>query len=145
MPPMDEPNHPRLRQYVHEHTKAWSATVDSADAFIFVTPEYNFGMIAPLKNALDYLSAEWNGKPVGFVSYGGVSAGLRGVQMAKQVVTTLQMMPVAEAVSIPMVASFFDEEKQFHPNEILETSATALLDALERWTKAMRPLREKAA
>jgi NAD(P)H-dependent FMN reductase len=84
LPFMDEPNHPRLRRYTHEHTKAWSARVDSADAFVFVTPEYNYGLTAPLKNAIDYLHFEWQHKPVGFVSYGGVAAGTRAVQMLKQ-------------------------------------------------------------
>lgn len=145
LPFMDEPNHPRLRKYVHEHTKAWSASVESADAFIFVTPEYNYGMIAPLKNAIDYLSAEWNSKPVGFVSYGGVSAGTRGVQMAKQVVTTLSMMPLNEAVSIPFVSQFFDENKVLHPNDVMESALQTMLGALEKWAKALRPLRQKAA
>lgn len=56
LPFMDEPQHPRLRQYVHQHTKDWSAMIDAADAFLFVTPEYNYGLTAPLKNAIDYLS-----------------------------------------------------------------------------------------
>src|SRR5689334_4480755 len=75
LPLLDEPHHPRLRRYVHQHTQAWSARVEAADAFVFVTPEYNYGMPASLKNALDYLNQEWHYKPVGFVSYGGVSAG----------------------------------------------------------------------
>src|SRR3954467_897411 len=70
LPMMDEPLHPRLRKYQHEHTRKWSATIDDADAFVIVTAEYNFGMPAPLKNALDYLFQEWAYKPVGIVSYG---------------------------------------------------------------------------
>src|SRR5579884_3827491 len=101
LPFMDEPNHPRFKKYAHQHTKDWSAKVESADAFVFVMPEYNYGITAPLKNAIDYLHQEWQYKPVGFVSYGGVSAGTRAVQMIKQVVTTLKMIPVSEAVSIP--------------------------------------------
>jgi NAD(P)H-dependent FMN reductase len=87
LPFMDEPNHPRLRQYTQPHTQRWSATVDRADGFVFVMPEYNNGFNAPLKNAIDYLYQEWQYKPVGFVSYGGTSGGLRAVQMAKLVVT----------------------------------------------------------
>jgi NAD(P)H-dependent FMN reductase len=143
LPFMDEPNHPRLRQYIHRHTKEWSRTIDSADAFIFVMPEYNYGFNAPLKNAIDYLHYEWQYKPVGFVSYGGVSAGTRAVQMLKQVVTTLKMAPIAEAVSIPFVTQFIDEDGQVQPNQVMETSATAMLDELERWTAVMQPLREK--
>lgn len=104
LPFLDEPNHPRLRRYEHEHTKAWSARVEAADAFIFVTPEYNFAMPATLKNAIDYLFHEWAYKPVAFVSYGGASGGIRSVQMAKQVVTTLRMFPLAEAVALPFVS-----------------------------------------
>src|SRR5690242_19682950 len=75
LPFLDEPRHPRLRQYEHQHTRDWSARVDAADAFAIVTPEYNSGLPATLKNALDFLNQEWRYKPVGFVSYGGVSAG----------------------------------------------------------------------
>jgi NAD(P)H-dependent FMN reductase len=87
LPFMDEPKHPRLHQYEHEHTIRWSETVDEIDAFLFVMPEYNFGFTAPLKNAIDYLHHEWAYKPVGLVTYGGVSAGTRAAQMIKQVVT----------------------------------------------------------
>src|SRR5919202_6790763 len=93
LPFLDEPNHPRLQQYQHEHTKRWSATIDAADAFIIVLGEYNFGFPAPIKNALDYLFNEWKHKPVAIVSYGGISGGLRSTQMIKQVVTALSIMP----------------------------------------------------
>jgi NAD(P)H-dependent FMN reductase len=141
LPMMDEPNHPRLQQYVHEHTKAWSATVSAADAFIFVTPEYNYGIAAPLKNAIDYLHEEWKYKPVAFVSYGGVSAGTRAVQMTKQIVSTLSMMPLNEAVSIPFIANFLDESKQLKPNAVMEDAAQLVLKELHRWTVAMHSLR----
>ena len=115
LPFLDEPNHPRLRQYTHQHTKHWSAIVDSSDAFVFVMPEYNYGFNAVIKNAIDYLHQEWLYKPVGFVSYGGISAGTRAVQMLKQVVTTLKMTPVAEAVSIPFVAQFINDDGRVRP------------------------------
>ena len=73
LPLMNEPHHPRLRTYVHDHTKRWSQAVDEADAFLIVAPEYNYAITAPMKNALDYLSAEWAFKPVGLVTYGGAS------------------------------------------------------------------------
>lgn len=76
LPLLDEPNHPRLHQYTHEHTRAWSATVARGEAYVFVHPEYNYGLNAALKNAIDYLFGEWQYKAVGFVSYGGVSGGL---------------------------------------------------------------------
>jgi NAD(P)H-dependent FMN reductase len=141
LPMMDEPHHPRLRRYTHQHTKDWSATIDRADAYVFVMPEYNYGFTAPLKNAIDYLHQEWQYKPVGLVTYGGVAAGARAAQMIKQVVTTLKMMPVVESVQIPFVAQFLDEENQLRANEVMEGAATAMLDELVRWSEALAPLR----
>jgi NAD(P)H-dependent FMN reductase len=145
LPFMDEPHHPRLKRYVHAHTRAWSARVDAADAFVFVLPEYNYGMSAPLKNALDYLHQEWAYKPLGFVSYGGVSAGTRAVQMVKEVVTTLKMVPLPEAVHIPFVHQFLDQEGRFVPNDTLRQAAVAMLDELYRWEEALKVLREPQA
>ena len=93
LPLMDEPNHPRLRQYTRGHTREWSEQVDAADAFVFVTPEYNHGYPASLKNAIDFLHHEWRFKPVGFVSYGGVAAGTRSVEQLQQVVTAVKLYP----------------------------------------------------
>jgi NAD(P)H-dependent FMN reductase len=141
LPLMDEPNHPRLRRYANGHTKAWSARVEAADAFVLVTPEYNHGFTAPLKNALDYLHEEWQYKAVGFVSYGGIAAGTRATQMLKPVLVALKMTPVMEAVNVPFVRQFIDDEEQFQPNEILEQAADAMLDELVRVESALRPLR----
>ena len=140
LPLFDEPRHPRFRQYEYEHTRAWSARVEKADAFVFVTPEYNFGAPPSLVNALDYLVVEWAYKAVGFVSYGGVSAGTRSVQMTKLIVTALKMMPVPEAVAI----SFFTRQIEsgvFKGGETQEKAAGVMLDELQRWTGALKPLR----
>ena len=145
LPFMDEPNHPRLRQYTKRHTREWSARVDAADAFAFVMPEYNYGFNAPLKNAIDFLHYEWQYKPVGLVSYGGISAGTRAAQMIKQVVTTLKMFPLPEAVSIPFVAQFIDDDGVLRPNEVMEQSAAAMLDELASLEAALRPLRQTSA
>jgi NAD(P)H-dependent FMN reductase len=141
LPFMDEPHHPRLRRYAHDHTKAWSARVAAADGFVFVTPEYNHGYNAPLKNAIDYLHHEWEHKPVGFVSYGGVAAGTRAVQQLKPVVAVLRMTPLTEAVYIPFVNQFLNEQRTFQPSDELEAAATAMLDAIARHEAALRPLR----
>lgn len=142
LPLFDEPNHPRLRKYEHQHTRSWSAIVDRADAFVFVTPEYNFSAPPSLVNALDYLIHEWAYKPAAFVSYGGVSAGLRGVQIAKQVLTTLKMMPLPEAVSIPFYDQHLDRESGvFDPGEVQARAADVMLAELVRWAEAMRALR----
>jgi NAD(P)H-dependent FMN reductase len=143
LPFMDEPHHPRLRRYTQQHTRDWSAKVGEADAFVFVMPEYNYGYTAELKNALDYLHHEWQYKPVGLVSYGGVAAGTRAAQMIKQVVTTLKMVPLQEAVSIPFVHQFFDDEQRLTPNDVMTSSAKAMLDELVRVGGALRPLREQ--
>ena len=144
LPFMDEPHHPRLRRYEHQHTRDWSATIDQADAFVIVLPEYNYGYTAPLKNAIDYLHHQWAYKPVGLVSYGGVAAGARAAQMIKQVLTTLKMMPVPEAVQIPFVAQFLDDDRAIRPNTVMEAASTAMLDELARWTDALASLREQA-
>ncbi len=139
LPFLDEPSHPRLRQYVHQHTIDWSRTVERSDAFVFVTPEYNFGYSAALKNAIDYLSQEWADKAVGFVSYGGVAGGTRAVQQLKQVVTALKMIPVAESVNLPFFTQFIDESGTVRPNDVMTRSADAMLDELARITALIRP------
>lgn len=142
LPLFDEPNHPRLQKYEKEHTRAWSATVQRADAFVFVTPEYNYSAPPSLINALAYLNKEWAYKPVGFVSYGGVSAGLRGVEVSKRSVTALKMMPMSEAVSIPFFQQYIDEQAgTFDPGEVQVTAAAVMLKELLRWTEALKPLR----
>jgi NAD(P)H-dependent FMN reductase len=145
LPVFDEPNHPRLRRYTHQHTKDWSATVERADAFVFVVPEYNHSFPASVKNALDYLSLEWADKPAGLVSYGGVSAGLRAATALKPVLAALRMVPVVEAVSIPFFAQFLGDDDEFVPNAELEAGAKAMLDELARLAPALRRLREPAA
>lgn len=142
LPFLDEPNHPRLRQYTHAHTKAWSALIDGADAFIFVMPEYNYGYCAPLKNALDFVFWEWHHKPVGLVSYGGVSGGLRGTQLLKPVLTALQLT-IAGEMPIPFFAKFIDDAGVFKPNDVLEKAAPKMLDGLAKWAEVLGPLREK--
>lgn len=139
LPFLDEPSHPRLRQYVHQHTIDWSRTVERSDAFVFVTPEYNFGYSAALKNAIDYLSQEWADKAVGFVSYGGVAGGTRAVQQLKQVVTALKMIPVAESVNLPFFTQFIDDSGTVQPNDVMTRSADAMLDELARITALIRP------
>lgn len=141
LPLLDEPNHPRLSQYTRPHTQEWSETVAAADAIIFVMPEYNHGYTAPLKNAIDYLYREWQHKPVGLVSYGGVVGGTRAVQQLKPVLAALRMVPMVEAVPIPFVQQHLTEEQRFAATDALDEAATAMLDALARWTEALRPLR----
>ena len=141
LPLLDEPNHPRLRQYTKQHTLEWSARIERAGAFVFVTPEYNYGPTAALINAISYLNREWHYKPAGFVSYGGVSGGTRSVQMSKQVLTTLKVVPLPEAVILPFVAKHIDAEKKFSAEDWQQKASTTMLDELLRWTNALRTLR----
>ncbi len=143
LPLLDEPQEASSGQYQHEHTKQWSATVRAYDAFVFVTPEYNRGISAPLKNALDYLYDEWAYKAVGFVSYGMSSAGLRAVEMAKQIVTTLRMVPVVEVVSEPL-RQRLDAAGALHADAAMATTATEMLDELSRLTRALSVLQQPA-
>ncbi|MEP7277642.1 MAG: NAD(P)H-dependent oxidoreductase [Bacteroidota bacterium] len=141
LPFLDEPEHPKQKKYQHDHTKKWSAAIESADAFIMVTPEYNYGMPATLKNAIDFLFWEWSKKPVGFVSYGGMSGGMKSVQMLKQVVTTLNMMPLTESIAIPYFTKYINQEAVFTADELLDKNADTLLKALEAWAGALKTLR----
>jgi len=141
LPVFDEPKHPRLKQYEHDHTKAWSRSVEAADAFVFVTPEYNYFAPPALVNALTYLSSEWAYKPAGILSYGGISGGLRGAQSEKLLFTTLKMMPIPEAVPVPMYTQYIGEDGVFRPSEPIAAGATLMLDELARWAEALKPMR----
>ena len=143
LPLFDEPKHPRRRQYERASTKAWSAIVERADAYVFVTPEYDHAPPASLVNALQHLVQEWAYKPVGFVSYGGVSGGTRGVQVTKQIAATLKMMPIPEAVNIPFFTQHLDHEiGVFAPGKVQEQAADTMLGELLKWSDALKPLRE---
>jgi NAD(P)H-dependent FMN reductase len=139
LPFMDEPHHPRLHRYVHQHTKDWSATVNAADAVVLVMPEYNHGYTAPLKNAIDYLMQEWMYKPVGFVSYGGVSSGLRAVQSLKPILSALKMIPIPEAVPISLMNSPFSDSGELQATDQMNDAAGGMLRALRSWVETLRP------
>ena len=142
LPLFDEPKHPRLGEYEHEHTKRWSSTVSRADAFVFVTPEYDFGPPASLINALQFLVKEWAYKPVGLLSYGGVSAGLRSANALRIIITANNMMPLPGGVSIPLVGQLVNKETGlFEPGEGQAKASTAMVTELARWERAMRGLR----
>ena len=145
LPLLDEPNHPRLQKYTKDHTRAWSTTVDSADAIVFVTAEYNHSYTAALKNAIDYLHHEWRHKPLGFVSYGGVAAGTRAMQALKPVAIALALVPVVAAVNIPFVQQFLAEDGTIVGNDVMVQAAAAMLDELLEMHGALAPLRAARA
>lgn len=141
LPLMDEPNHPAMKKYEHEHTKKWSAKIDEADAFIFVTGEYDFGYPAPLRNALEYLYQEWNFKAGGIVSYGGVSAGTRAANALKNDLATFKVVPIYEMVNIPFFTEHINEEDVFEPVESSVKAANVLFKELVRWTKGLKSIK----
>lgn len=140
LPPLDEPKHPRLKDYQHEHTKKFSEFVARCDAFAIVTPEYNHGSPPALLNALNFLYQEWNYKPAGFVSYGGVSGGTRSMSMTRGVLNSLKVVPMAESVSLP----FFNQHLKdgvFAPPDVQDKAVNGMLDETLRWSNALKSLR----
>jgi NAD(P)H-dependent FMN reductase len=140
LPLYDEPKHPRFRDYQHDHTKAWSATVARADAYVFILPEYNYSMPPSLPNAIDYVFHEWTYKAAGIVSYGGIAAGSRSAQMAKQLLTSVKVMPMMESLPIPF-ASKLVKDGRFAAEAVHEQGANVMLDELLRWAEALATMR----
>ncbi len=143
LPLMNEPVHPIMKQYEHAHTKAWSAKIEEADAFIFVTAEYDYSYPAPLKNALEYLVHEWAFKPAGIVSYSiGPFAGVRGAKELKNDLLSLRCIALAEVVNIPHLAEFITEDGVFSPGERILGTASAMLPQISRWAKGLKSIKE---
>ncbi|TAK04601.1 NADPH-dependent oxidoreductase [Patescibacteria group bacterium] len=136
LPHFNDPKLPGTGEYSFDYTKKWSEHVQKADGFIIVTCEYNHGYPGVLKNALDHLYKEWNGKPVAFVSYGGVAGGTRAVEQLHQVVNELRMVSVHDEVNIPFVAKAFDAGGTFLQEDVhgpkLEKLFVELADKLKR-------------
>lgn len=140
LPLFDEANHPMRGQYEHEHTRRWAAKVAEADAFLFVMPEYDHAAPVPFVNAVTYLVREWLYKPAAFVSYGGISGGLRAVENAKTMLTTLKVMPIPEGVVLP----FFNkqiEDGVFRATEPNEDAVRLTLGELRKWADALKTMR----
>ena len=142
LPMMNEPENPSKKIYKFDYTKKWSAKIEEADAFIFVTAEYDFNYPAPLRNALEYLYHEWSYKAAGIVSYGGVSAGTRAYNSLKADLSTFKMVPLYESVNFPFFMKNINENGEFIVNEISEKAAHAMLKELLRWTKGLKLIKE---
>ena len=142
LPMMNEPNHPLMKKYVHEHTKKWSATIDEADAFIFVTAEYDYNYPAPLRNAIEYIALEWAYKAAGIVSYGGVSAGTRAANSLKADLATMSVVPLTQGVNFPFFSKLITENGEFVPNETSHSATDTMLRELVRWTKGLKIIKE---
>lgn len=142
LPLMDEPNHPSLGQYTRDHTKAWSKRVAEAEAFIIVQPEYNYSFTAGLKNALDYLFAEWYRKPLGTVSYGGTSGGTRSAAALRPTLGVLGLVPTTTNVELAGAANQITDGGTFEPHNSQQKKLHAMLDELVQLGAALAPLRD---
>jgi NAD(P)H-dependent FMN reductase len=140
LPLLDEPIPPSLGRYSKEHTKAWSTKIDSFDAFVFVTAEYNHGIPGALKNAIDFLSKEWNNKVAGFVSYGGGALGTRSVEQLRLVMAELQVATVRNQAQLSLFTDF-ENFSVFKPAPYQEPSVNAMLDQVISWGNALKTLR----
>ena len=142
LPLLDEPVPPSMGQYGKEHTQRWGAKVAEFDGYVFVTPEYNHGPSAALKNALDYLFAEWNNKAAGFVGYGSVGA-TRAVEQLRLIAAELQMATVRNQVALSLFTDF-ENLSTFRPGDQHEMALTTMLDQLISWSHAMKSVRESS-
>ena len=143
LPLLDEPMPPSLGQYTHSHTKKWAAKIASFDAYVFVTPEYNHATCAALKNAIDFLYAEWVNKAAGFIGYGGTS-GVRAVENLRLIMGELQVATVRAQVGLSLFTDF-ENFSVFKPAPIHEKSVHTMLDQLIGWGEALKALRENQA
>jgi len=141
LPLLDEPVPPAMGSPpVHEHTRRWAAKIASFDGFVFVTPEYNKSPSAALKNALDYLYKEWSNKAVGFVGYGGTGA-VRSIEVLRNICSNLDMADVRVAVGFTLLHDF-ENFTTFKPQPHHEKTLAQLLDQVEAWAGALKPLRK---
>ncbi len=129
-------------QYETEPSRKWAKVVNEADGFIIVTGEYNYGIPAALKNALDTVSNEWAYKPVAFVSYGSDAGGARAVEHIRGACGWLRMYDIREHVLIANYWQHLDEDGKFQPNDWHEDNAKAMLEAITFWADHMKPGRE---
>jgi NAD(P)H-dependent FMN reductase len=140
LPIFDEGTPPGAGKYEHEHTKGWAALIDSFDGYVFVTPEYNHGVPGVLKNALDFIYAEWNNKAAGFVAYGN-TGGARSVEQLRLVMAELSVASVRSAVALSIFTDF-DKENNFTPDERHLKKLEAMFDELVSWGGALKGVRE---
>jgi NAD(P)H-dependent FMN reductase len=141
LPLLDEPVPPSLGQYTKEHTKVWAAKIDSFDAYVFVTPEYNHGISGALKNAIDFLFKEWNNKAAGFVGYGS-ALGARAVESLRLVMGELKVADVRTQVGLSVFTDF-ENFSVFKPAAQHEKFVNAMLDEVIAWGGALKTLREQ--
>ncbi|MHA7263451.1 NADPH-dependent FMN reductase [Arthrobacter sp. TMN-37] len=143
LPHFDEPMPPLMGQYSQDHTKEWAAKIAGFDGFVFVTPEYNHSTSGVLKNAIDFLSAEWNNKAAGFVSYGSVG-GVRAVEHLRLVAAELQMATVRDQAALSLFTDF-ENFSTLKPGDHQVQALESMFTQLEAWARALAPLRATVA
>jgi len=143
LPLLDEPFPPTMGKYTKPHTKAWAAKIGTFDGFVFVTPEYNHGTSAALKNAIDFLYAEWNNKAAGFVGYGGVG-GARAVENLRLVMGEMQIADVRAQVALSLFTDF-ENFTTFKPGAQHTGALNTMLDQVVAWSRALATVRNPAA
>lgn len=141
LPLLDEPVPPSMGQYSKPHTKVWAEKIGSYDGFVFVTPEYNHGISGALKNAIDFLFAEWNNKAAGFVGYGS-AGGVRATESLRLVMGEIKIADVRTQVMLSLFADF-ENYTTFRPGQHHEKSVTTMLDEVVSWSSAMKTVRER--
>ncbi len=139
LPLLDEPYPAARGNYQNDHTKKWSETIAQYDAYVFVTPEYNHSTSGALKNALDYLFAEWNDKVAGFVGYGSLS-GARSIEHLRGIVSELRMAHIRETLNFSLMTDF-ENFSEFKPADRHIKAADEFFTELERWSGAFQTLR----
>jgi NAD(P)H-dependent FMN reductase len=142
LPHLDEAVPPSLGQYAQPHTLEWAQKIGSFDGFVMVTPEYNHSTSGALKNAIDFLFAEWNNKAVGFVSYGSVG-GARAVEHLRLIAGELMMADVRAQVTLSLITDF-ENYSVFKPADHHAQLLGTVLDQVVAWSNALAPLRAAA-
>ncbi|SDH45880.1 NADPH-dependent FMN reductase [Alloyangia pacifica] len=145
LPLLDEAGHPRAQAYEHEHTKKWAAKIAEADAFVFLTPEYNSFPSAALVNAIQALAVEWERKVAAVVSYGGVSGGMRAAQELRQLLVNMNVMALPQSVPVPFVFNFIGEDGVLRPEQPVVDGLKGMFNELAVWGEALKPSRAQAA
>ncbi|WP_419995235.1 NADPH-dependent FMN reductase [Streptomyces boninensis] len=147
LPLLDEAIPGIFGDYQNPHTRKWAEIIAGYDGFVFITPEYNHSVPAALKNAIDYLFAEWNDKAAGFVSY-GINGGVRAVEHLRLTLGELKVADVRTQVALSMFTDFVIsdplEAGVCAPGEHQEPTLNEMLAEVVAWSGALRPLRERA-
>lgn len=148
LPLLDEPAPAAMGSYAHDHTRRWADVIAAYDGYVFAVPEYNHSVPAVLKNAIDYLYAEWADKSAGFVSY-GLQGGTRAAEHLRQILAELKIADVRTQVALTIRDDYVfndpDLPESLTPREHQEATLRRMLDEVVEWSEALQPLRSGAS